>query len=202
MIVHVACSRLCEPPCSRCCSRCCPLLSKGVIISVATTLLSPQFAPIVSSYISVAGQRRSTPANACKDAAKASEAAGAGAGGKWRWEQQKQQKQGSRRFLQKTAKALAQPGGEASGTGFSFGYHPRHEADLTQGAKTKSRASSRAQREQRRERDQEREQGWFEVTYEKESVKSIARASKTKRVQWLRDPHSFEPGTIPRPALF
>ena len=29
-----------------------------------------------------------------------------------------------------------------------------------------------------------------------------ARERKTKRAQWLRDPHSFEPGVIPRLASF
>ena len=37
------------------------------------------------------------------------------------------------------------------------------------------------------------------ATEEGESVYSIARERKTKRAQWLRDTHSFEPGAIPRP---
>ena len=33
-------------------------------------------------------------------------------------------------------------------------------------------------------------------------VSSIARERQTKRAQWLRDPHSFEPGAIPRLTPF
>ena len=44
--------------------------------------------------------------------------------------------------------------------------------------------------------------GPFELHRRESRLVDSARERKTKRAQWLRDPHSFEPGVIPRLASF